>query len=176
MNAASAALDLAIALTLTAPPPDLDKEVTVAASPSDVWRAFTTSEGAATFFAPQANIRLEPGGPYEILFNPAAKPGERGAEGMRVLAFIPERLLAFEWNAPPKFPEIRNGKRNTFVVVELAAAGPGRTRVALHHGGFAEGGRWPEVRAYFDPAWDWVLANLVKRFEQGPIDWKAMGK
>jgi uncharacterized protein YndB with AHSA1/START domain len=133
-----------------------------------------TSEGAATFFAPQANIRLEPGGPYEILFQPSAPRGERGAEGMRVLAFVRERVLAFEWNAPPKFPEIRNGPHRSFVVVQLAPAGEGRTRVGLHHGGFGEGGRWSEVRAYFDPAWDWVLANLAKRFDAGPIDWKAL--
>jgi uncharacterized protein YndB with AHSA1/START domain len=169
----NAALLAVLSLALAAPPPDIDKEVTVAAPAAEVWKAFTTTEGAETFFAPKANIRLEPGGPYEILFNPAGAPGERGAEGMHVLAFVPERLLAFEWNAPPKFPEIRNGKRNTFVVVELAPAGEKRTRVRLHHGGWAEGGRWPEVRAYFDPAWDWVLANLMKRFESGPMDWKA---
>jgi hypothetical protein len=67
---------LALAVTALAGPPappspraadrDLRKEVTVAAAVDDVWTAWTTSEGARTFFAPEANIRLEPGGPYEI--------------------------------------------------------------------------------------------------------------
>lgn len=175
-----AALALAVA-TLAAPPAppaaraadrDLRKEVTVAGPVDDVWTAWTTSEGAQTFFAPKANIQLEPGGPYEILFNPAGAKGERGAEDLHVLAWLPQRMLAFEWNAPPKFPAIRDGRR-TFVVVELSPEGERRTRVTLHHLGWGEGGDWPAVYAYFDQAWDYVLGNLVKRFETGPIDWAA---
>lgn len=155
---------------------ELRKEVVVAAPVEAVWAAWTTSEGAQTFFAPKANIRLDVGGPYEILFAPGAPKGQRGAEGLRVLAWIPRQLVAFEWNAPPAFPEIRNGKRHTFVVVEVAPEADRRTRVTLHHLGWGEGGRWPEVRAYFDQAWDHVLANLVQRFESGPIDWAATQK
>ena len=166
--------------TADAQPPaadrELRKEVVVAAPVEAVWTAWTTSEGARTFFAPGANIRLDVGGPYEILFAPDAPKGRRGAEGLHVLAWIPQRMLAFEWNAPPKFPEIRNGPRNTFVVVELAPDGAGRTRVVLHHLGWGEGGQWPDVRAYFDKAWDYVLGNLVQRFAHGPIDWAPKQK
>jgi len=28
-----------------------------------------------------------------------------------------------------------------------------------------------KAHAYFDKAWDYVLANLAKRFAEGPIDW-----
>ena len=162
-----------LALALTAPPPPIRKEAAVPAPVDAVWAAWTTTAGAETFFAPKANIALEPGGPYEILFDPAAPKGERGAEDLRVLAWIPREMLAFEWSAPPRFPEIRNGPRKTFVVVSLAPAGERRTRVVLHQLGWGEGGRWGEVRDYFEGAWDHVLANLVKRFESGPIDWTA---
>jgi uncharacterized protein YndB with AHSA1/START domain len=43
----------------------------VDAPAADVWRAFSTSEGAETFFAQRAHIGLSLGGPYEIFFNPA---------------------------------------------------------------------------------------------------------
>ena len=36
----------------------------------EVWRVFTTSEGAEEFFAQKANIALAIGGPYEIQFDP----------------------------------------------------------------------------------------------------------
>jgi uncharacterized protein YndB with AHSA1/START domain len=162
-----------LALALCAPPPPIEKQVAVPAGADAVWTAWTTSAGAEAFFAPKANIVLERGGPYEILFNPAAPAGLRGAEGMHVLAFVPREMVAFEWNAPPKFPEIRNAPAKTFVVVELRPDGDQRTRVVLHHLGWGDGGRWGEVREYFDHAWDYVLANLVKRFETGPIDWSA---
>lgn len=41
----------------------------------------------------------------------------------------------------------------------------------LRHTGWGEGGEWDKTFAYFDRAWDSVLANLKKRFENGPQDW-----
>jgi uncharacterized protein YndB with AHSA1/START domain len=104
---------------------------------------------------------------------PDAPKGQRGAEDLHVLAWVPGEMISFEWNAPPKFPEIRNGQRS-FVVVRFAPAGPGQTRVTLDHLGWGEGGQWPQVRAYFDAAWGHVLDNLRKRFESGPIDWASL--
>ncbi|MFT3836596.1 MAG: DUF6265 family protein [Myxococcaceae bacterium] len=56
----------AIALWLAAAPADVVKEIEVRASPGDVWKAWTTSAGARTFFAPEAKIEAKPGGAYEI--------------------------------------------------------------------------------------------------------------
>jgi hypothetical protein len=47
------------------------------------------------------------------------------------------------------------------------------TRVRLHHTGWGNGGEWDKAYAYLDSAWGYVLANLKKRFEQGPQDWTA---
>jgi uncharacterized protein YndB with AHSA1/START domain len=166
---------LALAVAAAGPPLAdlvLRKEVEVAAAPAEVWAAWTTSAGAETFFAPRARIELEPGGAYEILFAPDARPGERGAEGLRVLAFVPREMLVFEWNAPPRWPEIRNGPR-TWVVVRLEPAGDRHTRVSLQHAGWRQGGRWGEVYAYFEKAWEVVLERLQRRFASGPLDWAA---
>ena len=38
-------------------------------------------------------------------------------------------------------------------------------------GGWGEGGQWDQSFKYFDTAWGRVLANLEKRFAEGPIDW-----
>jgi uncharacterized protein YndB with AHSA1/START domain len=78
----------------------LEKQVSVPAPIADVWTAWTTAEGVTSFSAPAANIELRIGGPYEWLFMLDAPPGERGAEGCTVQAFLPPRLLAFTWNAP----------------------------------------------------------------------------
>ena len=86
-----AALGATLALTLAVPPPDLHKQVTVIAPVDAVWAAWTTSAGAKTWFAPDADIRLEVGGPYEIYFSPQAPAGLRGSDGMRVLAWVPRQ-------------------------------------------------------------------------------------
>lgn len=146
-------------------------EVIVNAARSEAWEAFTTSEGATTFFAPEAHIELRLGGPYEIYFNPAADEGSRGSEGCEVLSYLPQRMLSFSWNAPPQFPEIR--KQRTFVVVQLEDAGDRKTKVSLTHAGWGQGEQWDRVFAYFDQAWPRVLAHLQERFETGPRPWPA---
>lgn len=154
-------------------------EALIAAPLSEVWRAWSTAEGAETFFAPEVTLELEPLGTLEVLWFPEAPAGQRGAEGLRVLAYVPERMLAFEWNAPPQFARAR--PERTFVVVELEPLAAAKTRVVLLHQGFAEqaqrapdaAGEWQEVRAYFEGAWRSVLDSLEQRFASGPVDWQA---
>ena len=49
--------------------------------------------------------------------------------------------------------------------------GDALTEVRLAHGGWGDGGQWDQSYAYFDTAWARVLANLEKRFVEGPVDW-----
>lgn len=146
-------------------------DVVVNASLEEVWKAWTTEQGAKEFFAPDCNIELVPDGAYEIFFNPDAEPGLRGGDGMRVMAMQPQRMLSFTWNAPPSLPEVR-GQR-TFVVMRFDAEGEDQTRVTLHHTGWGDGGEWDEAFDYFDRAWNrTVLPRLQYRFEHGPVDWE----
>ena len=149
----------------------LTKQTTVDATTAQVWQAWTTEAGLQTFFAPAANVELRPGGLYEILFFPDEEEGRRGAEGTRLLSYVPQRMLSFQWNAPPQYPQAR--WEHTWVVVELAAAGEGKTDVTLTHLGFGEGEEWEQVYQYFDRAWDVVLQRLALSFSAGPMDWDS---
>jgi uncharacterized protein YndB with AHSA1/START domain len=136
----------------------LMKSCVVHAPRKNIWAAFTTSDGAETFFAPEAHIELRLNGRYELYFDTGAEPGSRGSEGCHVLSFIPLEMLSFTWNAPPAFPEIRG--KHTFVVVEFDEIEPCKTAVTLTHAGWGSGGQWDDVYAYFEQAWDIVLHNL----------------
>ncbi len=150
----------------------LEKKVIVAAPAAAVWRAFTTVEGAATFFAPSAKIELRLDGAYELYFDPEQPAGKRGSEGQRVLSYLPERMLSFTWNAPPQFPRAR-AERGMFVVVQLEQlGGPQGTRVTLTHLGFKPGTEGYQIYTYFERAWGLVLSRLQRRFATGPLDWK----
>lgn len=163
---------LLLALVLAAAPEEraLKKTVTVAAPIEKVWEAFTTCDGVKTFFAPDCKIDAKPDGPYEIYFNPYAPAGMKGADGMRVLAVQPQKLLSFTWNAPPHLPQAR-GQR-TSVVLRFAANGK-NTDVTLYHAGWGDGGEWDQAFQYFDKAWGKVLGGLQERFVKGPTDWTA---
>jgi uncharacterized protein YndB with AHSA1/START domain len=153
------------------PPERAIREAVVVDAPVEqVWEAWTTPEGVRSFFAPACNVELRVDGPYEILFDPHAPAGERGAEGMRVLSFQPKTMLAFTWNAPPHLTEVRG--QLTHVLIRLRARDDGRTLVTLTHSGWGEGGQWDEAFAYFERAWGQiVLPRLQYRFSVGPVDW-----
>ena len=142
-------------------------EATVQAPVSEVWRVWTTSEGAQEFFAEKANIRLAIGGPYEIQFDP--KDERSGTKGLKILSYAPEEMISFQWNAPTEFPEVRNG--GTWVVVQMRAEGPNRTHVTVTHLGWKDGPEWDQAFAHFVRGWGDLMKRLERRFTNGPIDW-----
>lgn len=145
-------------------------EILVAAGLNDVWEAWTTEAGAKTFFAPDCEIDLKPGGAYEMYFDLDSPPGLRGGEGCRILAVQPMMMLSFTWNAPPSLPEIRGNF--THVMVRLSQEDSG-TRVILAHDGWGSGGEWDKAFDYFKGAWfKVVLPRLKYRFAQSPINWQ----
>lgn len=138
------------------------KSATVAGAMDDVWKAWTTVEGVTSFFAPQARVDARPGGAYEIVFEPAAPPGERGSEGCKILGLDAPRLLAFDWNAPTHLPAVR--RQRTIVNVQLDPSPGGGTDVRLTALGWGNGAEWEQAHAYFERAWDKVLEWLARRF------------
>jgi len=147
----------------------IQKEVTVAAPVTEVWRAWTTQEGVLTFFARRANVELKIGGRYEMLFNPDEPPGLQGGEGLKILSYLPQEMLSFTWNAPPQYPTVRD--QHTWVVVQFEPMDADTTRVKLTHLGWQTGDEWDQVFGYFMRAWEVVLGRLQYHFATGPIDW-----
>ena len=145
-------------------------EITVPANLDAVWEAWTTEAGINTFFGPAGRVELRVDGPYEILFDLEAEPGQRGGEGLRILAIQPKSMLSFTWNAPPRLPNVR--RQRTHVVVRFKELSQGGTQVTLTHDGWGEGEEWDQAFAYFSRAWgEVVLPRLRYRFSVGPVDW-----
>lgn len=148
----------------------LSAQVDVPAALEQVWEAWTTEDGARTFFAPACRIDLRPGGAYEMLFDLEAEPGLQGGEGLQLLAVQPMAMLSFTWNAPPELPEVR--RQRTHVTVRFSRIESGATRVWLTHDGWGSGDEWNQAYDYFARAWRRVvLPRLRYRFEHGPIGW-----
>ena len=149
----------------------LHGEVLIEASLDEVWDAWTTEAGIKSFFAPDCNIDLRPDGLYEIFFNPEAPPGDRGGEGLRVLALQPMKMFSFTWNAPPSLPSVRD--QRTHVILRFFQEDENLVRVTLHHDGWGSGGEWDQAFEYFDQAWNMnVLPRLKYRFQHGPVNWQ----
>jgi uncharacterized protein YndB with AHSA1/START domain len=140
------------------------------APPGEIWALWTTERGIASFFAPAARVDGRVDGEYGIHFAPTAPDGHKGADGMRILVFEPERRLSFTWNAPDDQPYAR--AQRTVVTVELDPVGRERTRMTFTHAGWGRGPEWDRAYEYFDRAWNAVvLPRLRHRLAHGPIDW-----
>jgi uncharacterized protein YndB with AHSA1/START domain len=134
---------------------------------AQVWRVWTTSEGAEEFFAEKANIKLAIGGPYEIQFDP--RDDRSGTKGLKVLSYSPEEMISFQWNAPTQFPHVRNG--GTWIVVEMRPKEKNRTLVTISHLGWKDGPEWDAAFAHFEQGWGELMKRLQQRFDEGPVDW-----
>ncbi len=140
----------------------LQKEAIVTATVADVWSALTTSAGVKAFLGVACNIDLRLGGPYEYYFDMSAPRGSRGSEDCRVLSFLPQQMLSFEWNAPPSFGDLRD--QRTQVVIYLSSTADGHTKLQFNQLGWGVGDQWDELYDYFDRAWSAVLGALVEHF------------
>jgi uncharacterized protein YndB with AHSA1/START domain len=140
----------------------IKKSRTVDCSIDTMWWKWTTHDGLRTFFGEDNNMELQIGGPFEIYFSNDVPEGSRGSEGCKVISYLPKEMISFSWNAPPKFPDIRNGDYHTWVVVTFKAVKGNRTEVRINHLGWLKGEDWDQVYQYFDKAWVTVLDWLEK--------------
>lgn len=155
----------------------LRHEVVIAASPAEVFAAFTTEDGWrswATPFVKFTPAQLTADGEIESAYKLDATPGEDTNIRQRILAFIPNRMLAFRVvQAPKGFPHPKEILR-IFSVAEFEPLGQSRTRLRLSMIGYGAGARFDGLYAFFAKDNPWALAQLVKRFETGPADWKKL--
>src|SRR2546428_4957598 len=114
------------------------KETITTATVEDAWKAWTTVEGVTGFFVPKANIETVVGGRYELFSSLKAPKGFQGTEGCKVLAIEPRKHLAFEFIAPPQFPNVRRLRTRVDITVGDVAKG-GDLKLELVHSCFLEG-------------------------------------
>jgi uncharacterized protein YndB with AHSA1/START domain len=148
----------------------LHKQVEVTASLEDIWQAWTTTEGVNTFFSPNAMVELRVGGLFEIYFLDDNPYGTKGSEDCKILAYLPMKMLSFDWNAPPQFGRLRD--IHTQVILLFDEIEPGKVKVDFSQYGWGKGEDWDKLYDYFDKAWSYVLSNLQKRFTDGPLNWE----
>jgi uncharacterized protein YndB with AHSA1/START domain len=109
-------------------PDRIERTVTLARPPAEVWTALTTAEGLSAWFGERASIELRPGGAASMTF----------ASGMivdmRVERVEEPHVFGYTWRLP-NLPE--DDPRRTYVEFTLEAAGEG-TLLRVAETGFAQ--------------------------------------
>ena len=140
-------------------------EITVPAPRSEVWKAFSTSEGLSTWLAPNSNVELKPGGEWMVHF-PGGSTG-----GGNIVSFVPEKEIVIKALAPDQFPTVR--AQRTTARFELEDHGKG-TLVRLTQTGWQDGDEWDRAYEYLTAGNAQLMATLHRRFVSGPIDWSKL--
>jgi uncharacterized protein YndB with AHSA1/START domain len=154
-------------------------EQTLTASIDRIWRAWTESAQAGTWFAAKANIWPERGGAYELFWDPA-HPDRDSTLGCRVTFIQPQQWLGFTWRGPSLYDDLMNENASpppspTHVTVQFESQGH-QTVVRVTHTGWGAGQRWMEARNWHIRAWASVIQNLMPFLEghELPFNWIKM--
>jgi uncharacterized protein YndB with AHSA1/START domain len=137
-------------------------EVTVPGTLDQVWAAFTTHDGLATWLWRDVRVEARPGGDWLVIF-----PDSTG--GGTIVSLMPKTRLVIAALAPEKFPTVR--KDRTTATFEFAAVSPTATAVTLVQTGWKTGAEWDAAYEYLADGNAELLTQLYQRFVSGPIAW-----
>jgi uncharacterized protein YndB with AHSA1/START domain len=136
-----------------------------------VWAALVDPSQAGTWFAASANIVPEPGGAYELFWQPGS-PDHQSTVGCRITAIAPARYLAFTWRGPDELSAIMNEgdppPPPTHVTITLAPV-QGGTLLRVRHAGFRASPDWARARSWHERAWATCLDNLEAFLADRPL-------
>jgi uncharacterized protein YndB with AHSA1/START domain len=138
-------------------------EVSIPAARTEVWNAFTTSEGLSTWLTPGAVVDLRKGGEWTAHF-PGGKTG-----GGTIVSFIPQEQVVMTAMAPEQFPTVRTER--TVAKFQFVANGES-TVVRLTQTGWKTGAEWDRAYEYLSSGNAQLLESLRRRFVTGPFDWE----
>jgi uncharacterized protein YndB with AHSA1/START domain len=138
----------------------LVEEGIVAAPVADVWSVFSTGEGFKKLGPAQAEIDLRVGGRMRTHYDPKGRLGDEGTIENEILAFEPQRSIAFRIHQPPKAFPFPGAWKSTWTVVTLDDLGGARTHVRIAMLGYDDTAESQAMRAFFATGNAWTLQKL----------------
>jgi uncharacterized protein YndB with AHSA1/START domain len=147
----------------------LQLSMDVPAPPRAVFEAFATSEGFKSWAVAVARIDLRTGGEIESSYDPKAAIGDPNNIKNQIVTYIPDHLLVIRNIQAPKGFAGQGEFQKTVTVVEFDPI-VGGTRVRITNTGYGASPEAQTVYGHFEWGNAYTLAELKKRFQNGPID------
>lgn len=150
--------------------------IDVPAPVQSVYAAYATTEGFASWAVPVTRVDLRIGGVMESSYDATATIGDRNNIRNQIIAYVPQRLLVIRnIQAPPALPDAELFQR-TVTIIEFTPLDATNTRVTMTNAGYGSGEGFDRLYRNFEWGDAWSLAQLRKRFINGPVDWKAQAE
>jgi len=138
----------------------------VAASPDEIWRAFTTAEGWKSFAVAFAQVDMRVGGIIETSYNPKAQAGDTNNIKNEIVAYVPGRMMAIRCVQTPQDFKHKQEFFATSTVFEIVPGAKGTTRVLLTAVGYRPGEAYDDLYKKFRWGDAYTLEKLRARFDK----------
>jgi uncharacterized protein YndB with AHSA1/START domain len=136
--------------------PPVEQTYFIAAPPARVFAALTQPKQLARWFVERAEVTLEEGGSYRLIWAPGA------AMKGKVRAFTVPSKLVVAWH-----DKLAGGRSfDTVARFRLRRKGKG-TILSLTHEGFRSGKSWVALFGQVSSGWAYYLLNLKSVLEHG---------
>lgn len=136
-------------------------------TPAELWKVFSTAEGFKAFGVAQCELDLRVGGQIRSHYNPKGVLGDEGTIHNTILAYEPERMMAFRISKPPKdFPFPEAAWSTTWSVATLTDLGDGRTHLRLTGLGYTAEAESQKMRAFFKTGNAYSMKRLQSVFDK----------
>lgn len=140
------------------------QEAVVNAPAAAVWKVWSTSEGYKYSGVAQAEVDLRIGGVIRSRYSANGVLGDEETIENRILAYEPERMIAFRIERPPKSFPFKEAWKTTWFVVTLTDLGDGRTRIRAASLGFGTDTESINMRKFFENGNAQTLKVLQSHF------------
>ena len=134
------------------------------ASPAEIWRIFTTSEGYKLTGAALAEVDLKIGGLIRAHYDPQGRLGDPQTIVNEILAYEPERMLAMRIKQPPAGFPYKDAVAGTWTVIYMHPAGDNMTQVRIIGLGYTDAPQSQAMRKFFAEGNRQTLDHIGKRY------------
>jgi len=145
----------------------LVQTVIIEASVSNVWAAYTTSEGWMSWASPLAEVDLRAGGTIRTHYGPGAKIGDAGTNTLHIVNYVPERVLTLRAELSERWPDVMkedDGRLMNVIVFESVREN--RTRVLSYGVGYRDLPAYDDLMKFFIPANEGLFSKLKDYLEK----------
>lgn len=124
----------------------------VDAGVTEVWEAFTTNEGLASWMAPIVEIDLKIGGKITSNYNEDGELGDETTIENTILSYEPERMLSLQATGFPEGFPFREAAADTWSIFYFESISPTRTRIRVVGLGYRDDEMSRQMKSFFEVA------------------------
>jgi uncharacterized protein YndB with AHSA1/START domain len=141
---------------------DIVFELKLKASLQDAWAYWIDPKLVVRWLSVEANIEPRQEGAYELFWDPT-NPHENSTVGCKIITFIPEKVLSFEWRGPPAFADVMNTQPlPTWILMTFEMIHEEKTIIHFRHSGWDISKQWKSARTWQESEWLKAFKELKK--------------